>query len=175
MRENNKNPFYKQKKIDNIKYQIEKLYDMIGFIENNRDCRHILYVIIFVKKEKRNLGFCEDRCDNCRNMRSLEITDYTELCKSILETIMTKTDVNKTKVKKILMGSKTEKSSSDFKDYGKYRREKGVNIDRVLIHLILKKYIKENLIKTHNGFWMEKLELYKKSQKILNGQKKIEI
>ena len=29
-------------------------------------------------------------------------------------------DVNKTKVKKILMGSKTEKDSSDFKDYGKF-------------------------------------------------------
>ena len=41
MKNNNTNPFYKQKKIDNIKYQIEKLYDMIGFIENNRDCRHI--------------------------------------------------------------------------------------------------------------------------------------
>ena len=45
-------------------------------------------------------------------MRSLEITDYSELCKSIIETIMTKKDVNKTKVKKILMGSKTEKESS---------------------------------------------------------------
>ena len=175
MRENNKNPFYKQKKIDNIKYQIEKLYDMIGFIENNRDCRHILLCNYFCEKRKEKLGFCEDRCDSCRNMRSLEITDYTELCKSILETIMTKKDLNKTKVKKILMGSKTEKESSDLKDYGKYRREKGVNIDRVLIHLILKKYIKENLIKTHNGFWMEKLELYKKSQKILDGQKSIKI
>ena len=88
---------------------------------------------------------------------------------------MTKKDVNKTKVKKILLGSKTEKDSQDLKDYGKYRREKGVNIDRVLIHLILKKYIKENLIKTNNGFWMEKLDLYKKSQKILNGEKTIKI
>ena len=65
--------------------------------------------------------------------------------------------------------------SEDYKDYGKFRKEKGINIDRVLIHLIIKKYIKENLIKTHNGFWMEKLELYKKSQKILSGDKKIKI
>ena len=108
-------------------------------------------------------------------MRQLQLTDYTDLCKSIIETIMTKKDVNKTKVKKILMGSKTEKNSADYKDYGKFRREKGVNIDRVMIHLIIKKYIKENLIKTHNGFWMEKLELYKKSQKILNGEKTIKI
>ena len=48
MKENNKNPFYKQKKIDNIKYQIEKLYDMIGYIENNRDCRHILLCNYFL-------------------------------------------------------------------------------------------------------------------------------
>ena len=108
-------------------------------------------------------------------MRTLEIKDYTELCKSILDTIMTKKDVNKTKVKKILMGSKTEKDSEDYKDYGKFRKEKGVNIDRVMIYLIINKYIKENLIKTHNGFWMEKLELYKKSQKILSGDKKIKI
>lgn len=175
MKNNSKNAFYKQKKIDNIKYQIEKLYDMIGFIENNRDCRHILLCNYFCEKRKEKLGFCENRCDSCRNMRSLEITDYSELCKSIIETIMTKKDVNKTKVKKILMGSKTEKESSDYKDYGKFRREKGVNIDRVMIHLIIKKYIKENLIKTHNGFWMEKLELYKKSQKILNGEKAIKI
>jgi len=108
-------------------------------------------------------------------MRSLEIKDYSELCKSILETIITKKDLNKTKVKKILMGSKTEKDSSNLKDYGKFKREKGINIDRVLIHLIIKKYIKENLIRTHNGFWMEKLELYKKSQKILSGEKKIKL
>jgi len=175
MKENNKNPFYKQKKIDNIKYQIEKLYDMIGYIENNRDCRHILLCNYFCEKRKEKLGFCEDRCDSCRNMRTLEIKDYTELSKSILEVIMTKKDVNKTKVKKILLGSKTEKDSEGLKDYGRFKREKGVNIDRVLIHLILKKYIKENLIKTNNGFWMEKLDLYKKSRKILNGEKTIMI
>ena len=73
------------------------------------------------------------------------------------------------------MGSKTEKESLNYKDYGKFKREKGVNIDRVLIHLIINKYIKENLIKTHNGFWMEKLDIYSKSQKILNGKKKIKI
>ena len=170
-----KNLFYKQKKLDNIKYQIEKLYDMIGFIENNRDCRHILLCNYFGEKRKEKLGFCENRCYSCSNMRSLEIKDYTDLCKSILETIMNKKDINKTKVKKILMGSKTEKESLNYKDYGKFKREKGVNIDRVLIHLIINKYIKENLIKTHNGFWMEKLDIYSKSQKILNSKKKIKI
>ena len=175
IKENCKNAFYKQKKIDNIKYQIEKIYDMIGFVENNRDCRHILLCNYFCEKRKEKLGFCENKCDSCLNMRSLEIKDYSELCKSILETIITKKDLNKTKVKKILMGSKTEKDSSNLKDYGKFKREKGINIDRVLIHLIIKKYIKENLIRTHNGFWMEKLELYKKSQKILSGEKKIKL
>ena len=148
---------------------------MIGFIENNRDCRHILLCNYFCEKRKEKLGFCEDKCDSCRNMRTLEVKDYSELSKSILDIIMTKKDVNKTKVKKILLGSKTEKDSQDLKDYGKYRREKRVNIDRVLIHLILKKYIKENLIKTNNGFWMEKLDLYKKSQKILKGEKTLKI
>ena len=109
MKENNKNPFYKQKKIDNIKYQIEKLYDMIGFIENNRDCRHILLCNYFCEKRKEKLGFCEDRCDNCKNMRNLEVRDYTELSKSILDIIMTKNDVNKTKVKKFYSGQKLKK------------------------------------------------------------------
>ena len=172
---NTTNMFYKKKTIDNIKYQIEKLYDMIGFIENNRDCRHILLCNYFCEKRKEKLGFCENLCDNCNNMRTLEIKDYSELCKSILDIIMTKKDVNKTKVKKILMGSKTEKESENYKDYGKFRKEKGVNIDRVMIYLIINKYVKENLINTHNGFWMEKLELYKKSQKILSGDKKIKI
>ena len=78
-----------------------------------------------MKSEKKNWDFAKIG-DSCRNMRQLQLTDYTELCKSIIETIMTKKDVNKTKVKKILMGSKTEKNSADYKDYGKFRREKGL-------------------------------------------------
>ena len=148
---------------------------MVGFIENKQDCRHILLCNYFCEKRKEKLGFCKDRCDNCLNMRDLKIKDYTELTKAILNVIMTKKDLNKTKVKKILMGSKTESSSSTLDNYGKFKKEKGVNIDRVLIHLVINKFIKEVLIKTHNGFWMEKLELYKKSKKILDDKAKIKI
>ena len=60
-------------------------------------------VTTFCEKRKEKLGFCIDKCDSCRNMRTLEIRDYTELSKSILDVIMTKQDVNKTKVKKFYL------------------------------------------------------------------------
>ena len=64
MKENNKNPFYKQK-IDNIKYRM-KLYDMI-IAENNKG-GHILLCNYFNEKRKRKIaGFCEG-VDNCKNI-----------------------------------------------------------------------------------------------------------
>ena len=139
---------------------------------------------------------------NCRNKGSMIKKDYTDLSKYIIESIMkygsaaTKTKV-KNDVKSKFLGSRlkkeTKKKKVDFdsnKEWKKYSEEyklknerfkmetidynkKELIIDRVIIHLIINKYIKENIVKTSNGFWMEKLELYKKSKKIIEGNKKI--
>ena len=53
---------------------------MIGFIENNRLSSYPSGNY-FCEKRKEKIGFCEDRY-SCRNMRTLEVKDYSELSKA---------------------------------------------------------------------------------------------
>jgi hypothetical protein len=47
--------------------------------------------------------------------------------------------------------------------------------NRVLIHLIINSYIKEELVINNYGFWNENLLLYKKAKGIIDNKDKINI
>jgi len=196
------NAYFKSKNDEHINNQINKIYDVVNMIENHNDCYHIQLCNYFGEMRKEKLGFCESKCQNCINKGSMIKKNYTDLSKYIIESIMkygsaaTKTKV-KNEVKGKFLGNRlkkeTKKKKTDFdstKEWKKYSEEyklknerfkmetidynkKELIIDRVMIHLIINKYIKENIVKTSNGFWMEKMELYKKSKKIIEGNKKI--
>ena len=48
-----------------VKNEQQKLYDMMGFLENLKDCRHIALSNYFGEKRKDKIGFCNNLCDNC--------------------------------------------------------------------------------------------------------------
>ena len=83
------NDFFKVKKLNMAKNEQLKLYDMINFIENIYDCRHIALSNYFGEKRKEKIGYCKDLCDNClrkqESKAKVNITEHEE----VLETIKT--------------------------------------------------------------------------------------
>lgn len=148
------------------KHQIEKINDMVSFVENVNDCRHYLLSNYFGESKRFQ---CLNKCQNCKNQAMVENINITELCKSIFD-IVAKYDVSRTRIKAILNGKNKEmiqhKLTTPITD---------VLIDRVLIYLITHRYIKEKLILTNNNLWYEKLYLYKKCQSIIKDDKQLSI
>lgn len=148
------------------KHQIEKINDMVSFVENVNDCRHFLLSNYFGESKRFQ---CLDKCQNCKNQAMVENINITELCRSIFD-IVSKYDVSRTRIKTILNGKNKEmvqhKLTTPMTD---------VLIDRVLIYLITHRYIKEKLFLTNNNLWYEKLYLYKKCQTIIKDNKQLSI
>ena len=180
-----------------------KLYDMINFIENIYDCRHIALSNYFGEKRKDKLGFCKNLCDNCskkcNNNKKINITSD---CKDVLETIKTLREPQRDGVLKNLVGypkkmkkkklKKEFNNNDEYKRYKeKYEREKNEILEhnsnfrdrdkyyrRIITYLIVNKYINVKIIKNGNRYnqqWLEEYSLFKKSLKILEGDKKIKI
>ena len=142
-------------------HKLNKLNDMVSFIENINDCRHFLLTNYF--GEINNFK-CNCLCDNCQNNDCIEEIEITDICKTIFKTIAGG-DYSRSRIKTFLKG----KINSEIK----------VNenlLDRILIYLISNKFIKEKISLTNNNLWYEKLYLYKKSKEIFdNKDKKIYI
>lgn len=197
------NDFFKVKKLNMAKNEQHKLYDMINFIENIYDCRHIALSNYFGEKRKEKIGFCKDLCDNCmRKQETKSKVNITEECKKILETIKTLREPYKDNIIKKIVGYpkkvNKKKLKRDFEDIDKYKkykekyerekqeimehnshfRDKDRFIRRILTYLIVNKYINIEVVKIGNRYnqeWVEEYSLFKKSLKILNGEKKIKI
>lgn len=144
----------KEKDKEYYYHKINKLNDIVSFVENISDCRHFLLTNYF--GEIQNFK-CESFCENCQNNNVIEKTDITEICKIIFQIIVSN-DVSRSKIKLILK-----------KDYKKYQLNDNL-LDRILIYLISNKYIKETINLTNNNLWYEKLYLYKKSKNIFENK-----
>ena len=200
------NKYYQHKKMELVKNEQQKLYDMIGFLENQKDCRHIALSNYFGEKRKDKIGFCNDLCDNCinfhKNGKKSSKENVTELAKEILEVITKIRDPYKENVINKIVGypnkipkRKQKKEFGNTTEWNNYKelydrkkneiiesnREYNVKekkIKRILIHLIVNKYINVEVVKKGTGYqstFKEEYKLYKKSQKILNDQKKITV
>ena len=197
------NDFFKVKKLNMAKNEQLKLYDMINFIENIYDCRHIALSNYFGEKRKEKIGYCKDLCDNClRKQESKAKVNITEQCKEVLETIKTLREpyknniikkivgfpkkINKKKLKKdfdnnekyIRYKEKYDREKIEIMEHNNTFRERDRFIRRIITYLIVNKYINVEVIKIGNRYnqeWVEQYSLFKKSLKILNGEKKIKI
>ena len=170
--ENNKNNI---KKIQFNKERLNKLLDIISYLENLIDCKHYLLSTYFGEKIDNKVNFCKNKCDTCNKNIKYKDKDYTEISKNILEAIITLDNVgaSRTKVKNLIKGSKIMKKFVNNKVYGIQKQESNQLIDRLITYLIINKYIKETLFKNKSGFWNERLKLYQKSNDILNDSDKI--
>ena len=151
-----------KKNKDYYYHKINKLNQMVSFIENINDCRHFLLTNYF--GEIINFK-CSDFCDNCINNQNIIEIDITEICKIIFKMIVSE-DVSRSRLKILLKSNNAIsilKSNNNVND---------MVIDRILIYLISNKYIKETISLTNNNLWYEKLYLYKKSKDIFDNNEK---
>ena len=199
--------YYKDKKMDVARAEQQKIYDMIGFIENETDCRHIALSNYFGEKRKDKIGFCGDLCDNCIKYNLLgqpkiKKKDVTEEVLEIINHINTLREPYRDNIIRKVIGyprsSPKRKARKEFankelwEDYkleherkreqnAVFNREynlKEKKMKRILLHLVSNKYINMDIIKIGRGFqstYKEKLTLYKKTKKIIDGEKKIKI
>ena len=144
-------------------HKLNKLNQMVSFIENISDCRHFLLTNYF--GEIKNFK-CNEFCDNCNNSQNIDELDITEICKVIFKLIASQ-DVSRSRIKNVL------KSKKNDIDLSKINIKLSDNLlDRILIYLISNKYIKETISLTQNDMWYEKLYLYKKSKEIFSDKDK---
>lgn len=154
-----------------IKHQKNKLDQIVNYAENLLDCRHCQISNYFGEYRKYEVDSCGHSCDNCINRDSKELLDITDIAKSIFNLIM-KYDKysSKTLIRNKFMDS--EEGSQFKKTNGTVKKSLEL-YDRIFTHLIVNRYIKENLEKIPEGFWCEKYQLYSKCKSILNNQDKI--
>tara|TARA_Y100000389_G_scaffold204202_2_gene255546 strand:+ start:3505 stop:5346 length:1842 start_codon:yes stop_codon:yes gene_type:complete len=132
-------------------HQNNILMSMLRFAEDRITCRHRMVCAYF----QETLKPCQQSCDNCIDPKSAIITDVSETCK-------------------ILCNSLLERPFSKAQLRKEHAHE-CVDLDRVLMHLILRKYVKEKVEPNGAGFWSDRLYLYKKANNILDGKDKIEL
>ena len=115
--------FYRDKKMNLAENEAKKLYDMVNFIENEYDCRHISLCNYFGEKRKEKIGFCGNLCDNCIRFQTegakLKLDLTTEAVK-ILEFIGRKADeyiydTNKDLILKKMIGYPKKKPKKKLK------------------------------------------------------------
>lgn len=166
------NPTYK-KNDKYIEHQLGKLNSLCSLCENIYDCRHCQLSNYLGEIRNYETQKCETSCDNCINRDKYEFSNVTDIAKTILNSIIISgSRCYKTNIKKIFM---SHQNTGILKN--KYGGSKDLMelYNRVLIHLIINSYIKEELVINNYGFWNENLLLYKKAKGIIDNKDKINI
>lgn len=158
-------------------YQLNKLYDMMTYLENITDCRHILLSNYFGEKVDLQEELCHTYCDNClENMGKIVVRDLTQesgfLCHIIMEINSKNINPTRSNVIKSFMG---EAKAYNVVGFGKGRTLGKENSERLLSFLIRENYIKEELIMNQYNYWNDKLSLRSRSKKIINKKITIEL
>jgi bloom syndrome protein len=128
----------------------ENLHQMVSFCENKIDCRRYLQLMHLGEKFDRKI--CtenkETTCDNCENMTKYKLSDVTkearELCHLVAD--LTKNEnVTMLHVAEVYKGSKLkkilEKRHDQNKFYGAGNSLDRTDIHRILVDLVLKKFL----------------------------------
>ena len=164
---------FKSKNTKYIEHQLDKLNAMINFCEDRTECRHCRISNYLGEVRCFENDRCINSCDNCINSDKLIKQNVTNIAKDILNLI-------------IQLGNSPYKSSlidsiRFLENYGNYKIKYGPvkkvreMFNRVLVYLIINKYIEESLVRNTYGFWSEKYRLYKRSKSILEDKEKIHL
>lgn len=151
------------KSAEYIKHQIQKLDDVIQFIENKLDCRHYL-IGSYLGEYNISSANCIHSCDNCKRDKTTPV-NVTDIAILILNAIMCIKSPTESKIRKFV----TDHKASYHRKYDNIM----IIYPRILTHLIVHRYIRESYIQTNTGYWREHYQLYKKSQSILEKKQNI--
>lgn len=147
-------------------YQYNKMNDMITFIQNKVDCRHVLLSAYFGERVKLSGDRCNVCCDNCIDNENLEMSDMTNASKTICNTVMDLESEGKIPSRKeIIYRLSNVKTLNVTME----------NVSRLISFLINNGFIRDRLYQNEHGFWSDYLQLHKKSKGILEDTILIEI
>lgn len=158
-------------------YQLNKLNDMMTFIDNITDCRHLLLSNYFGENVKLMENTCQTNCDNCLNNLGKIITkdvsnESQALCYIIIEISNKNITVNRRNVIASFMGEPKAIVTEQFGVGKSIGKENG---ERLLNYLITQAYIVEKLEMNKYKYWIDSLHLPKKAKRILKGTDTVEI
>lgn len=153
-------------------YQLNKMYDMLSYIENITDCRHILLSNYFGENVDLQDELCHTYCNNClENLGKIVSKDLTSeaayICQIIIE--ITGKKINPTR-KNVISSFMGESKAYVVTGYNQGQEIGKENAERLLSYLINEHYIKEELIMNQYKYWNDKLALRSKAKKILKGK-----
>jgi bloom syndrome protein len=156
-------------------YQLNKLYDMMTYIENITDCRHVLLSNYFGENIDLQEELCHTYCNNClENLGKIANKDLTEEAGFLCQIIMEISHKNIEPTRKNVIDSFTAQPKSyNVMGYGKGKTLGKEDSERLLSYMIREKFIKEDLIMNKFNYWIAKLTLRKRSKKIITGKTKI--
>ena len=151
-----------KKELEYQRYQIQKLNEMIEFLNDIIDCRHYRLCNYF---GENNIYQCHN-CDNCNSNHLIQDTDVTKEASSIIQAISTlNDDSSRSNIKRYVLGKWNIYKNNI--GYGSFTSDQTDLIERLIIYLIIQKYIKEDFTRSEEGLWKDKLKMYKKSKLLL--------
>jgi bloom syndrome protein len=138
------------KEKDFVHYQLNKLNDMVNFVENMIDCRHYLLSQYFGEANEIKPNWCNGNCDNCQRQQELEEIDLTDQAKLLTELI--KKDLSTDPMTRKKLEIKYRSNSCELP---------GTTVDRLISRMLVIGVLEENLERADSGLWFENLKLGK--------------
>jgi len=153
-----------------VNYQINKLNEMVNFIENVIDCRHYQLSNYFGEKIENKINWCNGYCDNCnRPLTNFEENDMSNCVSKLLEIIKnTKEKSNEIMTKNMLI-NKYQKDDTKNKIYS------NLTLNRLISKMIQKDILKERIVKEKTDIWFEDLYINTENANIDNEIKSIKL
>ena len=150
-----------KKEIEYQRFQIQKLNEMVEYLNDIVDCRHYRLCNYFGENNTYQCG----NCDNCTSNHLIEDTDVTQDALAIVNSILTLNDqATRKNIKRYVLGKWDV--YRNLPGYGVISSDKTDMIERLIIYMVINKYIKEELYREED-FWVDRLRLYKKSKLLL--------
>lgn len=158
-------------------YQLNKLNDMVSYIDNITDCRHVILSTYFGEKIDIRDNLCKTYCDNCvENLGKICMKELTKesqyLCYIIIELSNKNLNPCRRNVISSFMGDEKGYKVTGF---GKGRSIGKENAERLLNYLINNDYVKEELVQDKYKYWRDALALPKKAKTLLKNMVTIEL
>jgi bloom syndrome protein len=141
-----------------INYQINKLNEMVNFIENVIDCRHYQLSNYFGEKVEDKINWCNGYCDNCNrpktNFEEKNMNQCIHKLLEIINNIKQKDKEQKDKdniiiTKNILIDEYQKDSSNPIYS--------NLTLNRLILKMIQKDILKEKIVKNNSDIWFEDL------------------
>jgi len=138
------------KEKDFVNYQLNKLNDMVNFVENMIDCRHFLLSQYFGEINEIKPNWCNGNCDNCQRQQNLHEIDLTD--QAVFLTKLIENDTPNDPMTRKRLESKYRCSSGKLPDS---------TVDRLISRMLALGILVETNHRADSGFWFEDLKLGK--------------